>query len=191
MATSQINGFITPTGVVPSALHVPQLLHKETAHKETKAELQAANDSRERATTEARRAMEATKIEAEEQVERAMAEVVETQSWLSEELETMRKDLTAHKLGVEANAGEVAELEEAHATTQAALDEAKAAHEQSLADAKKELQIAQELATEEQAWVEAEAEKLREEKAELEGIAEQLRAEKEASTVKGRRKKKK
>ena len=48
-----------------------------------------------------------------------------------------------------------------------------------------------ELATEEQAWVEAEAEKLREEKAELEGIAEQLRAEKEASTVKGRRKKKK
>jgi hypothetical protein len=161
------------------------------AHKETKAELQAANDSRERATTEARRAMEATKIEAEEQVERATAEVAETQSRLSEELETMRKDLTAHKLGAEANAGEVAELEEAHAATQAALDEAKAAHEQSLADAKKELQIAQELAAEEQARVEAEAEKLREEKAELEGIAEQLRAEKEASTVKGRRKKKK
>ena len=129
--------------------------------------------------------------EAEEQVERATAEVAETQSRLSEELETMRKDLTAHKLGAEANAGEVAELEEAHAATQAALDEAKAAHEQSLADAKKELQIAQELAAEEQARVEAEAEKLREEKAELEGIAEQLRAEKEASTVKGRRKKKK
>ena len=67
----------------------------------------------------------------------------------------------------------------------------KTASEQDLLEARKELQVAQELAAEELARVEAEAEKLRAEKVELEEIVAQLKAEAEASSVRGRRKKKK
>ena len=115
----------------------------------------------------------------------------ETQSRLGLELERLSKELDAHKRAAAASVDEAAALEEANAAAQNEILELKAASEQSLIDASRELQVAQELAAEELARVEAEVETLKAEKAELEEIAAQLKAEAEASAVRGRRKKKK
>ena len=111
------------------------------------------------------------------------------QSRLGLELERISEELDAHKRAGKASADETAALEEAHAAAQSEIQDLKTASEKRLMDAAKELQIAQELAAEELARVEAEAAKLKAEKVELEEIAAQLKAEAEASTVKGRRKK--
>ena len=161
------------------------------AHNQTKAELQAANTAREHTAYEAKQAVEAARAAAKEQAERAAsAAAAEMQSRLGLELERISEELDAHKRAGKASADETAALEEAHAAAQSEIQDLKTASEKRLMDAAKELQIAQELAAEELARVEAEAAKLKAEKVELEEIAAQLKAEAEASTVKGRRKKK-
>lgn len=162
------------------------------AHNQTKAELEAAKAARERVAHEAKEALEAVRAEAQEHIGRAVTEAAaETQSRLGLELERLSKELDAHKRAAAASVDEAAALEEANAAAQNEILELKAASEQSLIDASRELQVAQELAAEELARVEAEVETLKAEKAELEEIAAQLKAEAEASAVRGRRKKKK
>ena len=135
--------------------------------------------------------MEAARAGAKDQIGRAVSEAVaETKSRLGLEMERMSKELDAHKRAAEASAHEAVALEEAHTAAHNEIQELKTASEQNMIDAGKELQIAQELAADELARVEAEAETLRAEKAELEDIAAQLKAEAEASVVRGRRKKK-
>ncbi len=161
------------------------------AHNQTKAELQAAKAACAHVAHESKEAVEAARAEAREQIARAVSEAAaETQSRLDLELERISKELDAHKRAAEASADEAAALEEAHAAAHNEIQELKAASEQSLIEAGKDLQVAQELAAEELARVEAEAETLRAEKAELEEIAAQLKVEAEASAVRGRRKKK-
>ena len=161
------------------------------AHDQTKAELQAAIIAREHSAYEAKQAVEAARAVAKEQAERAASEAAgEMQSRHGLELERISEELDAHKRAAEASAEEVAALEEAHAAAQTEIQDLKTLNEKRLMDAAKELQIAQELAAEELARLEAEVAKLKAEKLELEEIAAQLKAEAEASTVKGRRKKK-